>query len=195
MKPKINSIKRGGAFALVEIMILVAIIGLFAVLAIPKLQAGNYTGYYVNTTNVIITAANTNAANVVAAAATNTFNLSITAGNTNDPTIWPACPLQIQESMFYPSRFLTLQQQHQSMAANTGNYTERYAASVDGTHWQTNPCPLIVVYTEAGTGGVQILTNLDSGAIQYYCLFKRENTNASVAITNLFLGTGFDRGL
>ena len=79
------------------------------------------------------------------------------------------------------------------MAADTQGYTERYSGSTDGTHWQTNPCPLVIVYTEAGTGGVQVLTNYDTAGIQYMCLFKRENTNATVAITNLWLGTGFIR--
>ena len=159
--------------------------------------ADNYSSYYVNTTNNVVVGATTNQANVVAAATTNTFTLSLTAGyqaanaGTN---IWPACPLTVQDNIYNPSRALTIQEQHVSYSSSTGTYVERYASTTDGIHWQTNPCPLVLTYTEAGTSGVQIMTNIDTYGVQGYCLFTRENTNA-VAITNTWIGTGFDRGL
>jgi hypothetical protein len=171
------------------------LIGIAALmLAMVTAKADNFASYYVNATNGVVVGATTNQANVVAAASTNTFNLSTSEKTQSDTNSWPAEPLVIQHNQYIPSRILCFQNQHQSLAASTGTYIERYAGSTDGSHWQTNPCPFVITYTEAGTAGVQIITNLDWAAMQYVCLFKRENTNA-VAITNNWMGTASDRGL
>ena len=163
--------------------------------------ADNYASYYINTTNQVVTAggATTNAhANVVPALTTQTFNLSLTAGSTNgDASLWPACPLVTQDNMYNPSRWFSYQGQNSAMSSGTNTcvtYVENWAGTTDGSHWNTNPCPLIIIYSETAGSGVQLMTNWDSAGIQGYCLFTRVNTNA-VAVTNTFVGTGFKRGL
>lgn len=158
------------------------------------------TPSYVNSTNasgvqLLNVAGGTNQPNVLLANTTNFFNLSTAAGTTNNPNLWPAQPIIAKDNVFNPSRWVSWNIQSLSMAANVGVWQERYAGSIDGVHWQTNPCPLIISSTQAGGAMSQVLTNVDTGGIQYWCIYDRENTNGSVAITNIFESVGFNRGL
>lgn len=196
MKNK-NSTYRDAGFSLVEKLIVIALLGLLAAFALPQTaQAESDSSLYLNnTTNTVAVAGAAPRVNVVLANTTNYFNLSTTSGAQANTNLWPAAPLIVNGNVYNPSRIFTLHGISASQAANTGQFTERWAGSTDGSHWQTNPCPVVIVYTEAGTTGTQWMTNIDAGAIQYFCLYSRENTNAAVAITNTWTGTSWNRGL
>jgi hypothetical protein len=168
---------------------------LATVLMVPfSSLADSYSSYYINTTNIVSVLGTNCYANAIIPVWTNNFNLSTTTGSQASTNLWPALAMVKQDNMFFPSRLMTLQYQFNAMAANTGTLTMRWASSVNGTIWQTNPCPLVTISTANGTTFVQQSTNVDSAGIQFYSLMTAENTGAA-AITNIWVGTGFNRGL
>lgn len=193
MKTK-NTSHRDAGFTLVEILIVAAVICLVACFS-PRAKADNATTYINGGTNTFLVGTSNSIVSVVLAGTTNFYNLSSTPNSQANTNQWPACPVQIQDNMFNPSRWTTIMDQFQCGAANTGNLTVRFAGTLNGTIWQTNPCPLIMVITANGTGYAQGSTNWDSGAWQGLTVYSVENTNLLVGITNQWLGSGFDRGL
>lgn len=187
--------KRGAGFSCVGTFWLIALITLLAIFSVRPARADNNTPYVNGGTNTVLVGVSNSIVSVVQPLTTNYFNLSTSTANQANTNFWPACNFQIQDNMYNPSRWVTFMDQFQCGAANTGNLTVRVAGSLNGTIWQTNPCPLIMTIPANGTGYAQYYTNFDSAGWQYMAIYSIENTNASVFCTNNWVGTGFDRGL
>lgn len=151
--------------------------------ALPAHAAGNYLapqGIYIDGSTSTVTVGGTNLiVGVCLPSTTNYFNLNGANGSQADTNAWPKLGFTLGRDEGSPSRILAIQTQFACGGTSAGQETLRFAGSVDGSHWQTNPCPLIWNITANGTTQVQTLTNFDTGGYPFFTLFSRENTNAA----------------
>lgn len=139
----------------------------------------------------IINAGGTAFTNNVLLPGTNYFNLNGVNGSQANTNQWPTLGFTVGRGEGTGSRIIALQDQFAPMAASGLDvFTIRYAGSVDGAHWQTNPCPVIWVQTAATTGLTGNITNVDTGGWPFLTVYSMENTNATVALTNVWHGVG-----
>lgn len=183
----ILNIKRGGAIALAVLS------SIFYLTALSALAQPTYLppqGIYIDgSTNVVSVGGSNVFVNVVTPNNTNYFNLSGINQSQADTNLWPKMGITRGRDEGSPSRLLAVESQFNCSAANAGLLTRRWALSTDASHWITNPCPVIEVFTANGTTQVQRATNIDIGAFPFMTLFSQENTNATVYFTNNFIGS------
>ena len=192
---KNNSIKRGGAFALVELLIVTAIIALLAALLMPSTaHAGTYVPvqpaiYIDGTSNTTVNAGGTaSPANWLAPNTTNYFNLSVTTGTQANTNLWPAVALGGKLGL--SSKTVTIQTSFFPTSTNLTTHYEQWAGSTDGIHWVTNPCPIIITVTnQNSTNYSGALTDAAVGEWPYVSLYLLGNAGSTTPQTNLWLGS------
>lgn len=139
-------------------LLLTALIALIA--ALPA-RAQGYTGYSAE----VLVAGGTNN---IAGATTNTYS----AGNVMTLTRQREVGLSFVFGL---------------TGAATSTHQVLFSSSLDGLNWKTNDAGYSLTLTANGTATTVFNTNLTVGAVGYLRLESFANTNASQAVTNLYI--------